>query len=92
MPILDISQYITLSDSNQYYTRMRPYFHCQHNHFIDYFDDPIPDDAVIYAEYMPFWYHESEGMHKEFLDNPTGNGFLVANRDHELQPFNHLTQ
>ena len=48
-PILDSSQYIPLCDADQYSTRMRCYFHHQLNHFIDYFNDPVPYGAVIYA-------------------------------------------
>ena len=44
-------------------------------YFIDYFDDPVPDGAVIYAGDVPFQYNEQEGMCTEFLGNPTGNIF-----------------
>ena len=29
--------------------RMKCFFHCKQNHFFDYFDNPILDDAVIFA-------------------------------------------
>ena len=34
--------------------RIKCYFHCEHNCFLDYFDDLIPDDAVIYMRDIPF--------------------------------------
>ena len=51
--ILDGPQYITISDATQHATRMIYYFYYQCNHFIDYFDYPIPDGAVIYAGDIP---------------------------------------
>ena len=41
------------------------YFHHKQNCFLDYFDDPIPDDAVIYVSDIPvqwkrgqvYWIH-----------------------------------
>ena len=53
LPILDSSQYISLSDAGQHSTRMRSYFYCQLNCFTDYFSDPVPDGAVIYAGDFP---------------------------------------
>ena len=94
--ILDSSQYITFNDAGQHSTRMRNYFHChQHftrmrnyfhhhcNHFIDNFDDPVLDGAVIYAGDIPFQDNEQGGMYTEILDNKTWNIFLLASRDHE---------
>ena len=66
LPILDSSQYIILSDTGQHSTRMRCYFHCECSHFIDYFDDPVLDDMVIYAGDVPFWYNEHEGIYTSF--------------------------
>ena len=42
---------------------MRCYFHYQHSCFIDYFDDPIPDGAGIYAGDILFHYYEKEGTY-----------------------------
>ena len=81
LPILDGTQYITLSDAGQHSTRMRCYFHYQFNCFIDYFDDQVPDGKVIYAGDVPFWYNEQEGMYTEFWGNPTGYIFMAARRD-----------
>ena len=83
LPILDSSQYISLSNAGQH-SRKRCCSNHQCNCFIDYFDDPIPDLAVIYTGDIPFQDNEKEGMHTTFLGNPTGNIFLSASRDHEL--------
>ena len=63
---------------------MQCYFHHLQNCFIDYFDDPILDDPVIYAGDVPFQYKEQESMYTVFLGNPTGNDFLATSRDHKL--------
>ena len=42
---------------------MRCYFYSQQNHFLDYFDDPVLDGAVIYVADIPTQYSEKEGMH-----------------------------
>ena len=47
--ILKSSQYNTISDADQHSTRMRCCFHHQCYCFIDDFNDPVPDDAVMYA-------------------------------------------
>ena len=82
-PILDSSQYITLSDAGHHSTRMRCYFHYQCNHFIDCFDNPVPQDAVIYAGIVPFQ-HEQEGKYTKFFGHPTGYIFLAASRDQKF--------
>ena len=53
-PIIEISQYITLSDAGQHSTRMMCYFHHRQSNFLDYFDDPVLDGIVIYAVDIPF--------------------------------------
>ena len=45
----DSSEVITPSDASQNSTRLQCYFCHLQTLFIDYFDDPIPDDVVIYA-------------------------------------------
>ena len=80
------SKYITLSDAGKHSTRIRCYFHHQCNHLTDYFNDLVPDGAVIYAGDISFWHNEQEGMYTEFLGNPTGNIFLAVSRDHEFLP------
>ena len=37
--------------------RMKCYFHHKQNHFLDYFINPVPDDAVIYMSDAPFQYN-----------------------------------
>ena len=43
--------------------RMKCYFHHEQNCFLDYFDDPILDDAVIYTRDIPFQDNEKEGRY-----------------------------
>ena len=43
---------------------MRCYFHCQFNHFLNYFDDPVPDGAVIYAGAILLQYSKQEGTYR----------------------------
>ena len=64
LPNLGSPQCTTLSDAGQHYTRMRCYFHYQHNCFRDYFDDPVPDCTVIYTVDILFKYTEQEGMYR----------------------------
>ena len=63
---------------------MRCYFHSQQNCFLDYFNDPVLDGAVIHVGDIPFWYGEKEGMETEVLDIPTGSIFLATSRDHDF--------
>ena len=37
----------TSANISQNSTRMKCYLHHEQNHFLDYFDDQVPDDAVI---------------------------------------------
>ena len=76
--ILMNSQYITLSDIGQHSTRMRCHFHNQQNCFFDYFNDPVPDGALIYAVDIPFQYSEKEGTYTQVFDNQPGNVFLAV--------------
>ena len=64
--------------------KMKCYYHHKHHQFLDYFNNPIPDDAVIYENYIPFQYSEREGRYIEFIGNPTGAIFVAAKRDHKL--------
>ena len=61
--------------------RMQRYVHHEHNHFLDFFDNPIPDDAIIYMSDILFQYNEEEGMYTEFIGNPTGTIFVASKRD-----------
>ena len=72
-PPRDTSELIILSDASQNSTRMQCYFHSLWNHFIDYFDNPVPGGAFIYTGDVPFQYNQQEGKYTEFLGNPTGN-------------------
>ena len=39
--------------------------------------DPILDNAVIYASDIPFRHNEREGRYTEFVGNPTGTTFVA---------------
>ena len=80
LPMLENSQYITLSDGGQHSTRRRCYFHHQQKHFLDYFDDPDLDGTVIMQVDNLFQYSEKEGTYTEVWDNPTGNVSLATSR------------
>ena len=77
-------QCITLSDTIQNSTRLGYYVHSHKNCFLNYLDDVVPDDSVIYMADTQFWYSEKEGMFTEVLENLTGNVFLATSRDHKL--------
>ena len=59
---------------------MKCYYDQTHCHFLDYFNDPIMDDAVIYIDNIPLQYNKIEGRYTEFIGNPIGTG----KRDHEF--------
>ena len=59
--------------------RTKCYLHHEQNCFLEYFDDPVPDDAVIYMTDVPFQYNEGEGRYTEFKGNPIGTN-VVANK------------
>ena len=63
---------------------MKLYYHHKHHHFLDYFNDPIPDAAVIYMSDISFQYNEREGRYTEFISNPMGTIFVAAKRDHKF--------
>ena len=52
--------------------------------FLEYFNDPIPDDAVIYAADIPFQYNKIKGMNTKFIGNPIGSVFIEVTRNHEF--------
>ena len=64
-------------------SHMKCYYDCTHCCFLDYFNDPIPDDAVIYVGDKPFQY-KIEGRYTEFIGNPIGTVFVAVKRDHEF--------
>ena len=47
-------------DINLNSARVKCDFHHKQNHFFDYFDYPVPDDAVICVGDVPFQYNERE--------------------------------
>ena len=57
-----LSQHINQSHMKCYYSHT----HCQ---FLDYFKDPIPDDAVIFTGDIPFQYNKIEGRYTKFIGN-----------------------
>ena len=64
---------------NQNSARMKCYFHYEQNHFLDYFEDPGPDDAVIYMSDVLFQYNKREGRYTEFVGNPKVISLQVLN-------------
>ena len=61
-PHRDTSELITLSDASQNSTRIQCYFHHLQDCFIDYFENPVLDGAIIYTGDVQFQYNEQEGM------------------------------
>ena len=72
-PPRDSLELIILSDASQNSTIMQCYFYHLWKCFLDYFNDQVPDDAVIYTGDVPFQYNKQEGMCSEFLGGPKGN-------------------
>ena len=58
----------TTQNLSQSSLKIKCYYH--HTCCYDYFRDPIPDDAVIYAYEIPFQYNKIESMYTEFIGNP----------------------
>ena len=52
--------------------------------FLDCFDDPVPDEAVIYISDVLFQYNESDSRYTEFLGNPTGTTFVADKSNQEI--------
>ena len=61
---------------------MKCHYHHKQKFFLDYFDNPIPDDAVIYVNDITFQCNEKEGRCAEFIGNLTGTIFVATERDH----------
>ena len=65
---------------SQHSARMKYYFHKKHNHFLDYFDEIVPNDAIICVSDVPFQYNKREGQYTELIGNPTGTTFVATKR------------
>ena len=63
---------------------MKCYYHHTQCHFLDYFNDPILDDAVFYTSDIPFQYNKIEGGYTEFIGNLIGTVFIATKKDHEF--------
>ena len=63
---------------------MKWYYNHKHCHFLGYSNDPIPDDAVIFAGNISFQYNKIEGRYTEFIGNPIGFSFYSSKSDHKL--------
>ena len=63
---------------------MKCYYDCTHGCSSDYFNDAIPDDAIIYTGNIPFQYNTVDGRDTEYIGNPGGTAFTVVKRNHEL--------
>ena len=64
--------------------KMKCDYHHTNHCFLDYFNDPISDDAVIYMSDIPFQCNKIEGSYTEFIGNPIGTVFIAAKRDHKF--------
>ena len=69
---------------SQNVAKMKCYIHHEHNCFLDYFNDPVPDGAVIYVSNVPFQYNERQCKYTEFIGNPTGATLVAARRYQEI--------
>ena len=74
----------TIKNLSQRSAKMKCYHHHKHHHFLDYFNDPILYDAVIYVSDIPFQYNEREGRYAEFIGYPTGTIFVAAKKNHKF--------
>ena len=63
---------------------MKCYYDHIHCHFLDYFNDPILDDAAIYAGDIPFQCSKIEGIYTKFIGNSIGTVYIAVKRDHEF--------
>ena len=71
-PPTNNSTSVNLSQSS---AKMKFYYHHRQNCFLDCFNDPVPDDTVIYESGIPFQYNKREGRYTEFIGKPTGTIF-----------------
>ena len=64
----------TDNSNSQHHNQRHLTCYCDHTHhyFLDYFNNPTPYDAVIYAGDIPFQYNKIEGWCTEFVGNPIG--------------------
>ena len=70
------------SNSQQFNnSHMKCYCDCTHGCFLDYFNDPILDDAVTYTGDIPFHYNKAYSRNTDFVGNLAGTVFIVVKRD-----------
>ena len=65
-------------------SHMKCYYKHTCCHFLNYFKDPIPDDAVINIGNISFQHNKIEGGLTEFIGNPIGTVFIAVKRDHDF--------
>ena len=63
------------------------YYNCTQHCLLDYLNDPILDDALIYAGDIPFQYNKIEGSYTEFIGNPIDTVFIAVKRDNNNNGF-----
>ena len=80
-PLINNSAHKNLSQSS---AKKKCYYCHKHYSFLEYFNNLIPDDAVIYRSDIPFQYNKREGMYTEFICNPTGTVSIAAKTDHKF--------
>ena len=66
-----------LNSQNLNQSHMKCYYNHSHCCILDYFNEPIPDDAVMYTGYIPFQYDKIEGRYTEFMGNLIGRAFIA---------------
>ena len=76
-PPIDNSNSYNLS---QFPVKMKCYYDHTHCCILDYFNDPILDDAVIYTGDIPFQYNKIDGRYTEFIGKSIGTAFMAAKK------------
>ena len=75
---------LTSLNLSQSLVRIKCYYPHTDFYFLDYLNDTIPDDAVIYASDIAFQYNKIEDRYTTFIGNPIGTVFIAAKRDHKF--------
>ena len=63
---------------------MKSYFYHQQNFFLDYFEDSIPDDSIIYKTDIPFQNSKREVRYMKFIGNQTGTIFVATKMNNKF--------
>ena len=82
--ILSPTNNLASENLSQNSVKMKCNYHHKHHLFLDYFNDNILDDVVIFEGDIPFQYNDREGRYTGFIGNLTGTVFVAAKRDHAI--------